>query len=396
MDLIRITILILFLIFTYFYLVRCFLLVIQPQKKRNVYILVLIFMFLLNIGFWGSRFFRWQGHLPNYFYYLEWVSYTCLGLMLFFLICFFIADLFFILNKVIYFFKRKSFLEQEIKKNKIHSQRRSFLHMISVGCASILTGIAFYNARKTPEVKKVFVPILNLHSDLKDFNIVQLTDFHIGQTIGLSYVHAVVERVNSLNPDIIVITGDLVDGFVHQIKEWVEPLSTLKAKYGIYYVTGNHEYYWDATGWIQFMQSIGCVYLGNSNQTISIGNANVVIAGLTDLAAIKFNENEKTDCIKSTENASVKSDLKILLAHQPNSAFEAAKLNFYDLQISGHTHGGQMWPMTWMIHFIQYFRPGLTLYEKMWVYVSRGTGYWGPPSRLGSDSEITHIFFKQA
>jgi len=275
-------------------------------------------------------------------------------------------------------------------------ERRSFLHLISFGTASILTGIAFFNARKTPDVKKVYVPINNLHSDLKNFNVVQLTDFHIGQTIGLDYVESVIARVNLLNADIIVITGDLVDGFVDQIRDWVKPLASLKAKYGIYYVTGNHEYYWDANGWIQFMQSIGCVYLGNANRSINVGNAKVVIGGLTDLSAVKFNIDHKMDPIKSIEGASLNSDLKILLAHQPNCAFDSAKLNFYDLQISGHTHGGQIWPITWIIHLIQPFRPGLTLYQKMWVYVSRGTGYWGPPSRLGSESEITHILFKQA
>jgi uncharacterized protein len=395
-DLIRISILISFLIASYFYLSRCFLRIIQPHKKIKVYVGVFIFMLILNMGFWGSRYLRWQGHIPDKFYYLEWISYTTLGFMLFLLSCFLIADLFFLLHKVIYFFKRENYIDKEKKNLQFNKQRRSFLHLVAFGCASFLTGISFYNARKTPEVKKIFVPILNLHPDLKEFNIVQLTDFHIGQTISLDYVEAVVERVNSLNPDVIVITGDLIDGFVDQLKDWVAPLIKLKSKYGVYYVTGNHEYYWDALGWINYMKSIGCIYLANSNQTFSVGQANIVIAGLTDLSAGKFDESQQTDPVKSISGASKNAHLKILLAHQPNSAFESAKLGFYDLQISGHTHGGQMWPATWLIHFIQPFKPGLTLYQKMWVYVSRGTGYWGPPARLGSDSEITHIYFKQA
>ena len=396
MDLIRISILISFLLVSYFYLSRCFLLILQPKNKGKVYISILIYMFILNLGFWGSRYLRWQGHIPEKFYYLEWISYTALGLLFLSLSCFFIADLFIILNKVIYSFKRKKYIEEKKNSSPMNKQRRSFLHLIAFGFATVLSGISFHNARKIPDVKKVLIPIPNLHPNLKEFNIVQLTDFHIGQTIGLNYVEAVVEKVNSLNPDVIVITGDLIDGFVDQLKEWVAPLAKLRAKYGIYYVTGNHEYYWDALGWIKYMESIGCHYLANTNRSFLVGDANVVIAGLTDLSAGKFDESQQTDPLKSAIGASNNAHLKILLAHQPNSAFEAAKLGFYDLQISGHTHGGQMWPGTWLIHLLQPFRPGLTLYEKMWVYVSRGTGYWGPPARLGSDSEITHIFFMQS
>lgn len=395
MDLIRVFILISFLLISYLYLSRCFLRIVQTKKKYKVYTGVFVFMLILNMGFWGSRYLRWRGHIPNKFYYLEWISYTALGLMILLLSCFFVADFLILLYKIISFFKRKSYVNYVENNQQINNKKRNFLHFVAFGCASFLTGVSFYNARKVPEVKKVFVPILNLHPDLKDFNIIQLTDFHIGQTIGLNYVEAIVERVNLLNPDVIVITGDLVDGFVDQLKDWVAPLAKLKAKYGMYYVTGNHEYYWDALGWIDYMKSIGSIYLANSNHTITVGQANIVIAGLTDLSAGKFDKKQQTNPVKSISGVSKNAHLKILLAHQPDSAFESAKLGFYDLQISGHTHGGQIWPGTWLIHFIQSFKPGLTLYEKMWVYVSRGTGYWGPPARLGSDSEITHIYFKQ-
>ncbi|APJ05127.1 hypothetical protein AXG55_07690 [Silvanigrella aquatica] len=363
----------------------------HPKRNYLIYISVFIFMIIVNAGFWGMRYLRWQGNIPENFYYIEWISYTLLGFMFFLLTCFFVADVLFLSRYIFYFLRRKNHLKN--RNSKIDINRRSFLQFIALGCASIISGIAFYNARKIPDVKKVFVPLKNLHPDLRSFQVVQLTDFHIGQTIGLNYVEAVVERVNSLNPDVIVITGDLVDGFVDQIKNFVAPLGKLKAKYGVYYVTGNHEYYWDSLGWIEYMKSLGSIYLGNENRSFNVGDAHVVIGGLTDLRAENFDPKQKMDPEKSIVGASSQAHLKILLAHQPNSAFEAAKLGFYHLQISGHTHGGQFWPGTWLIHLIQSFRAGLTMYENMWVYVSRGTGYWGPPARLGSDSEITQIFF---
>ncbi|WP_158997978.1 metallophosphoesterase [Pigmentibacter ruber] len=392
MDFFRILIVILFLIFSYFYLCRSIHIIFGLKRKSFIYITLALFMFLTNLGFWGSRYFRGQGSIPYQFEYIYWVSFILLGFMFFMLSCFFIADIFSI---IIYFIHKIISFKKTKKSENLNKERRRILHFISLGIAACFTGVAYVNARRIPQVKEVFVPIKNLHDELKDFSIVQLTDLHIGQTIGKEYVEAVVEKVNLLNADIVVITGDLIDGFVEQIQDWVKPLSNLKAKYGIYYVTGNHEYYWDAEGWVKYIQSLGIHYLGNSNHLLNIGKSKVIICGVNDLSAEKFIESHKMDLEKSKNNAPQFPHLKILLAHQPNTAFEAVKLNYFDLQISGHTHGGQIWPMTWLIHFIQYFRPGLTAFQNMYVYVSRGTGYWGPPARLGSDSEITFLKIKQ-
>lgn len=396
MDLLRIAVVGIFLLFSYFYLSRCFLIMLHPKRKWPIYLIVAVFMFVTNIGFWGSRYFRGQGIIPDSFSSIYWVSFTALGLMFFLLSCFFISD---VLAFTVYFFgkfSQKSKQKKQSSIKNINNDRRSFLHILSFGIATVFTGVSFLNARKTPPVKEVIVQIKNLHPSLKDLSIVQISDLHVGQTISKKYVEDVVVQINSLSPDLIVITGDLVDGFVDQIQEWVKPLGDLKAKYGVYYVTGNHEYYWDAKGWIAFMQTLGIHYLGNSHQLINVEKAQVVLAGINDLSAHKFDVSHKMDPEKSILNAPTSPHLKILLAHQPNSAFTAEKLKYFDLQISGHTHGGQMWPMTWLIHLIQPFKPGLTFYESMFVYVSRGTGYWGPPARLGSDSEITLLKIKQA
>lgn len=392
MDAIRLIIVGLFLLFSYLYICRGFIIIFPRKKRKYVFISVAIFMFIANSGFWGARYFRSHGTMPSFFEYIYWVSFTALGLMFFMLSCFFVADFL----AICIFLISKNVKKSRVKKQKkMNYDRRAFLNALSLGVAAIFTGFAFVNARRIPQIKEVNVEIKNLHDELKDFSIVQITDLHVGQTIGKKYVEDVVEHINLLQPDIVVITGDLIDGFVEQIHEWVKPLGTIKAKYGIYYVTGNHEYYWDANGWIDYVKSLGITYLGNSHQLLNIGKSQVVIAGINDLSAEKFDPSHKMDPAKSIATAPQFPHLKILLAHQPNSAFEVVKLKYFDLQISGHTHGGQIWPMTWLIHFIQPFHPGLTFFENMFIYVSRGTGYWGPPARLGSDSEITLLKIKQ-
>ncbi|WP_186644517.1 metallophosphoesterase [Fluviispira vulneris] len=337
--------------------------------------------------------------LPEYFPQIEWISYVLLGLLLILVTLFFVADCLNIIRRIVYYFKRKNYID-ELKKpsleGNIHNERRRFLFSIATVVAFCLFGRAYNNARRTPNVKNVKVPIEKLHPDLKSFKIVQLTDFHIGITIDKEYVERVVEKVNELNADIIVITGDLVDGYVAKLKDWVSPLERLKAKHGLFYVNGNHEYYWGASGWARYMEEIGFTFLENEHRLLKIGRSLVVIGGVTDLQAERFNRSQKCSPKKSIIGAPKLADLKVLLAHQPVTAYDSAELGYYNLQLSGHTHGGQLWPGTWLIHLIQPFHPGLTLYRKMWVYVSRGTGYWGPPVRLDADSEITLISFEQA
>ncbi|WP_216678656.1 metallophosphoesterase [Fluviispira sanaruensis] len=287
-------------------------------------------------------------------------------------------------------------MKKQSDDENIHNGRRRFLFTMASVVAFCLFGRAYTNARRTPNVKNVIVPIEKLHPDLKSFSIVQLTDFHIGITIDKEYVERVVEKVNELNADIIVITGDLIDGYVSKLKDWVSPLERLKAKRGLFYVNGNHEYYWGANGWARYMEEIGFTFLENEHRLIKIGRSLVVIGGVTDLHAERFNRAQKCSPKKSIIGAPKLADLKVLLAHQPITAYDSADLDYYNLQLSGHTHGGQLWPGTWLIHLIQPFHPGLTMYQKMWVYVSRGTGYWGPPVRLDADSEITHISFERA
>lgn len=252
-----------------------------------------------------------------------------------------------------------------------------------------VTLIGFLNARRTAKVVKVDIPLSNLPAALDGFTIAQITDIHVGPTIKGNYVKGIVKRVNALRPDIIAITGDVVDGSVDQLSNDTAPLGKLDARYGVYLVTGNHEYYSGAEEWIKEFRRIGLRVLMNEHDIVRHNNADIIIAGVTDYNAGKIIPTHKSDPAAAL-SGSPSDAPKILLAHQPRSADAAAKAGF-DLQLSGHTHGGQFWPWNHFVRLQQPFTAGLRRLGPLWVYTSRGTGYWGPPKRFGAPSEITLI-----
>lgn len=252
------------------------------------------------------------------------------------------------------------------------------------------TLLGLFNARRRAAVVEVEVRLENLPTALQGFSIAQISDVHVGQTIRHGYVTAIVDAVNQLQPDVIAITGDLVDGSVQQLRPHVAPLQNLQARHGAYFVTGNHEYYSGARSWVAELRSLGVRVLLNEHVILQHQGANLVLAGVTDYGAHHFDHAERSDPQQALHGAPVDAGPKILLAHQPRSALAAAAAGF-DLQLSGHTHGGQFWPWNLFVRFQQPFTAGLGRLERMWVYTSRGTGYWGPPKRLGAPSEITRI-----
>lgn len=261
------------------------------------------------------------------------------------------------------------------------------LNGIVLGAAGMLSLYGLRQARRTAKVMRVNVPIANLHPDLVGITIAQISDVHVGSTIRSDYVRPIVERVNALQPDLIAVTGDLVDGSVALLRTEVAPLADLRATYGTYYVPGNHDYYSGALSWIQHVETLGMRALINQHQVIQKGAAKMIVGGVTDPVAHKFVPEHKSDPIQAMHGAPA-ADFRLLLAHQPQSVFAAADAGF-DLQISGHTHGGQFFPATIFVHFVQPYVAGLKRHKNMWIYVNRGTGYWGPPLRLNAPSEIT-------
>ncbi len=255
--------------------------------------------------------------------------------------------------------------------------------------ALLLSLLGFINARRLARVVEVQLPIAGLPAALHGFSIVQLSDIHVGPTIKRGYLQAIVRRVNALAPDLVAITGDVVDGSVAQLREHVAPLASLRARHGVYAVTGNHEYYHGGAAWVREWQRLGLNVLMNESTVIERDGARLLLGGVADFTAHHFEPAHASDPARAARHDG-RADVKILLAHQPRSADAAAAAGF-DVQLSGHTHGGQFLPWNLFVPLQQPIVAGLARVGRMWVYVSRGTGYWGPPLRLGAPSEITRL-----
>jgi uncharacterized protein len=248
--------------------------------------------------------------------------------------------------------------------------------------------LGFWVARR-PHIVKVEVPIANLPQGLHGFSIAQISDVHVGPTIKGDFVRQIVARVNALKADMVAVTGDLVDGAVADLAAHTAPLAGLAARHGTFFVTGNHEYYSGERAWSAEVARLGMTVLKNRHVVLAHEGAALVLAGVTDYSAHHFDAAQQSDPVAALAGAPV-GTVKVLLAHQPSSAAAAAKAGF-DLQISGHTHGGQFWPWNLLVGFFQPFTRGLNRLGSMLIYVSRGTGYWGPPNRFGVPGEITYL-----
>jgi predicted MPP superfamily phosphohydrolase len=249
--------------------------------------------------------------------------------------------------------------------------------------------VGFRAARGTPTIERLTVPVKGLGKELDGFRIVQITDLHVGETLGRDFLERVVAQVNSLDPDMVAVTGDVIDGSVKALRDEVASLSKLAGKHGNFYVTGNHEYYHGASAWEAEARRLGLIVLHNEHRVLELGSAKLVIAGVTDLDGARFSPAHVPDADAAFANAPAGVP-RILLAHQPRFARRVTGHNVA-LQLSGHTHGGQMFPF---VFFVRLQQPVIAGFKMLWgvpVYTSRGTGYWGPPFRIGPSSEITEI-----
>jgi uncharacterized protein len=253
----------------------------------------------------------------------------------------------------------------------------------------LVSTIGLINARRTAGVVDVTVPLAGLPAALSGFTIVQLSDVHVGPTIKRGYLEAIVRRVNALAPDMVALTGDIIDGSIEQLREDAAPLGELRSRHGTYCVTGNHEYYHGAEVWIAEWRSRGLHVLLNENVVLSHDGAQLLIGGVADYSAHHYVEAHRSDAVAAA-SCSTPVAAKILLAHQPRSAAAASAAGF-DLQLSGHTHGGQFLPWNFFVPLQQPSVAGLARFQSLWLYVSRGTGYWGPPLRFFAPSEITRL-----
>lgn len=348
-------------------------------------------LYLFDFLFAYCAFYRFVYRLQNSFihtssfYFLMNLSYVLLGLLgLITLICI-MLDISRLTTKVVH--KKTSIPE-------LSSSRREFLKRNAVitglGSATLITGVGFHNSFN-PKVVKVNIPLPPEHAALAGLKVVQLSDIHIGPTLKKDFSEKLVNEVNALNADIVAITGDSVDGTVEFLKDDMAPLLNLKAKLGVFYITGNHEFYWYASEWIEWARTSGFTTLINQNVKLNFNNTDFYLAGVNDPSADRLDKENACDPKKAA--AGIPADAyKILLAHQPKSCFQAAKAGFHT-QLSGHTHGGQGFPWNIVVYLVQPYVKGLHQHEGMNIYVHSGTGFWGPPNRFMVDSEIAEIVF---
>jgi hypothetical protein len=253
----------------------------------------------------------------------------------------------------------------------------SFLS-VAVGTLAALRG---------PKVRRVDVKVEDLDDKLDGLRIVQVSDLHIGPTIRAAYVRRVVRMANELAPDLVALTGDMVDGSVARLASHVAPLAGLTPAGRVFFVPGNHEYYSGADQWIAYFRSLGFRVLLNEYAATSIRGARMIVGGVTDPAAGSQNA-PRPDLAAGRDEGRA---FRLLLAHNPKLA-PAGQAAGFDLQLSGHTHAGQFFPWTLAVHLVHAPHvAGLSRIGRMWIYVSAGTGTWGPPVRFGSEPELTLI-----
>lgn len=255
--------------------------------------------------------------------------------------------------------------------------------------ACLIAALGLVQALSGPRLREVEVPVGPEARALRGLRIVQISDLHVGPTIRAGYVEAVVRRALALEPDLIAVTGDLADGRPADLAAHVAPLARLKAPLGVFYVTGNHEYYWGAEDWIAKVAELGMTPLVDEGRVVETRGCRLLVAGVADVAASHFVPSHRGEP-ELAARAGAGCDFRLLLAHRPE-VFARAEAAGFDLQLSGHTHGGQFFPFSLLIPLAHRYVRGLHKHGRLWLYVSTGTGYWGPVHRFAVPSELTLI-----
>ncbi|MGA5200463.1 metallophosphoesterase [Streptomyces variegatus] len=265
--------------------------------------------------------------------------------------------------------------------------RRLFVSRVIGGSAAALAvgtvGYGTYGVLRGPKVKRVTVPLAKLPRSAHGYRIAVVSDIHLGPVLGRGFAQRVVDTINATQPDLIAVVGDLVDGSVKDLSPAAEPLAGLRARHGAFFVTGNHEYYSGAEQWVEKVRDLGLRPLENARTELP----GFDLAGVNDLAGT--DEGQGPDFTRALGDRD-RSRAAVLLAHQPIVIHDAVR-HGVDLQLSGHTHGGQLWPGNLIADLTNPTLAGLERYGDTQLYVSRGAGAWGPPVRVGAPSDITVV-----
>ncbi|QOV41562.1 metallophosphoesterase [Streptomyces ferrugineus] len=265
--------------------------------------------------------------------------------------------------------------------------RRVFVARLVGGAAAAAAvgtvGYGTYGVLRGPRVKRVTVPLAKLPRSAHGYRIAVVSDVHLGPILGRGFTERVVATVNATQPDLIAVVGDLVDGSVDDLRSAVEPIGGLRARHGAFFVTGNHEYFSGAEEWTEHVQELGLRLLANQRVELAAFD----LAGVNDVTGEEHDDGPDLAAALADRDPSRTS---VLLAHQPVFVDEAVR-HGVDLQLSGHTHGGQLWPMNYVAELANPTVAGLERYGDTQLYVSRGAGAWGPPTRVGAPSDVTVV-----
>ncbi|MET9541150.1 metallophosphoesterase [Streptomyces sp. NPDC006553] len=266
--------------------------------------------------------------------------------------------------------------------------RRLFVSRVVGGAAAAAAvgtvGYGTYGVLRGPRVKRVTVPLAKIPRAAHGYRIAVVSDIHLGPILGRAHTQRIVDTINSTQPDLIAVVGDLVDGTVENLGSAAEPLARLRARHGSFFVTGNHEYFSGADAWVDHVRELGLRPLRNERVEVAAG---FDLAGVDDVAG--ESEGQGPDFGRALGDRD-RARAAVLLAHQPIVVHDAVR-HGVDLQLSGHTHGGQLWPGNYLAELANPTVAGLERYGDTQLYVSRGAGAWGPPVRVGAPSDITIV-----
>jgi predicted MPP superfamily phosphohydrolase len=250
-----------------------------------------------------------------------------------------------------------------------------------------IVGYGMTQALGAPVIKRVPITLGKLNPSLSGFRIAVVSDIHLGPLLGRPHTERIVRMINELQPDLVTVVGDLADGTVSELGEAAAPLQDLVSRHGSFFVTGNHEYFYDAQPWLAELGKWGVHPLRNERLRIEQGGASFDLAGINDVTG--RGHDDAPDIAKALAGRDTSKPV-VLMAHQPVQVSDAAA-HGVDLQLSGHTHGGQMFPFNYAVTLQQPVVAGLAKVDDTWLYVSRGAGFWGPPVRVGAPPDITLV-----
>lgn len=339
------------------------------ELSKRTKTLLRLFLYLNFLGIVGYALARYFIDVPNWLYFLFSLP---IGII-FLLFC----------TTLLY-----EILRLTSKALPLSSKRRAFfkrsIDISSLTLATALSARAIYEARHI-ETQEVKIKINNLQ---KGYTIAQLSDVHIGGLVDAAFIENIVQKVNALQVDLVVITGDLIDTDVKRVMPALQALTSLQSTYGTFFVTGNHEYFHGLSEIIEALEGVGITVLENESCVIGEAKNGFNLAGVYDIFG--YRAQHHTPDLTTALSLRNKTLPTILLAHQPKFIEEVKE--GVDLMLSGHTHGGQLYPFKYLVSIVQPYIAGLYRHdERLQIYVNRGTGFWGPPMRLGATSEITHI-----